>query len=68
MKTSIPDIIDRYGNDPSRLMDILLDIQEEIGYIPEEINQKIADEVGISKAELVETISFYHFFSKCTKY
>ncbi len=63
MKTIIPDIIDRYGNDPSRLMDILLDIQEEIGYIPEEINQKIADEVGISKAELVETISFYHFFS-----
>ena len=63
MKTSIPDIIDRYGNDPFRLMDILLDIQEEIGYIPEEINQKIADQVGISKAELVETISFYHFFS-----
>ena len=63
MKTSIPDIIDRYGNDPSRLLDILLDIQEEIGYVPEEINQRIADQVGISKAELVETISFYHFFS-----
>jgi len=46
MKTSIPDIIDiidKYGNDPSRLMDILLDIQEEIGYIPEEFNQKIAE-------------------------
>ena len=43
MKTSIPDIIDKYGNDPSRLMDILLDIQEEIGYIPEEFNQKISN-------------------------
>ena len=63
MKTSISNIIDRYGNDPVRLMDILLDIQDEIGYIPEEINQKIADQVGISKAELVETVSFYHFFS-----
>lgn len=63
MKTSISDIIDKYGNDPSRLMDILLDIQEETGYIPEEFTQNIADEVGISKAELVETISFYHFFS-----
>jgi [NiFe] hydrogenase diaphorase moiety large subunit len=63
MKTIISDIIDSYGNDRSRLMDILLDIQEEIGYIPEEINQRIADQVGISKAELVETISFYHFFS-----
>jgi [NiFe] hydrogenase diaphorase moiety large subunit len=63
MKTSISDIIDRYGNDPSRLMDILLDIQEEFGFIPDEFNQKIADMIGISKAELVETISFYHFFS-----
>jgi [NiFe] hydrogenase diaphorase moiety large subunit len=62
MKTSISNIIESYGNDPSRLMDILLDIQEEIGYIPEESNQWIADQVGISKAELVETISFYHFF------
>jgi [NiFe] hydrogenase diaphorase moiety large subunit len=63
MKTSISDIIDRYGNDPRRLMDILLDIQEDLGYIPEEFNQRIADQVGISKVELVETISFYHFFS-----
>ena len=63
MKTSISDIIDKYGNDPTRLMDILLDIQEEIGYIPEEFNQLIADQVGISSADLVETISFYHFFS-----
>ncbi len=63
MKTIISNIIDNYGNDRFRLMDILLDIQEEIGYIPEEFNQRIADQVGISKAELVETISFYHFFS-----
>jgi NADH:ubiquinone oxidoreductase subunit E len=58
MKTSISEIIDSYGNDRSRLMDILLVIQEEMGYIPEEIHQRIADQVGISKAELDETITF----------
>jgi [NiFe] hydrogenase diaphorase moiety large subunit len=45
-------------------MDILLDIQEELGYIPEEYNQLIAGELSISRAELEETISFYHFFSQ----
>jgi [NiFe] hydrogenase diaphorase moiety large subunit len=64
MKTSFADICGKYHNDPNRLMDILLDMQEEWGYIPEELNQKIADQVGISKAELVETLSFYHFFSQ----
>ena len=63
MKTSISNIIDSYGKDRSRLMDILLDIQKEVGYIPEEMHQRIADQVGISKAELDETVSFYHFFS-----
>jgi [NiFe] hydrogenase diaphorase moiety large subunit len=63
MKTSVSHIIDRYGNCRSRLLDILLDIQEETGCIPEEIHQRIADQVGISKAELDETVSFYHFFS-----
>ncbi len=64
MKTSILSIIEKYRKDPFRLMDILLDIQEELGYIPEEFNQMIADELSLSRADLEETISFYHFFSQ----
>ena len=64
MKTTINNIIKKYKNDRNRLMDILLDIQEELGYIPEEFNQMIADELSISRVELDETISFYHFFSQ----
>ncbi len=62
MKAAILKIIEKYGSDRHRLMDILLDIQEEFGYIPEEYNQLIAGELGMSRAELEETISFYHFF------
>jgi len=64
MKTTINNIIKKYKNDRYRLMDILLDIQEELGHIPEEFNQMIADELSISRVELDETISFYHFFSQ----
>lgn len=64
MKTTVNNIIKKYKKDRFRLMDILLDIQDELGYIPEEFNQMIADELSISKADLDETISFYHFFTQ----
>jgi [NiFe] hydrogenase diaphorase moiety large subunit len=64
MKATVINIIEKFKNDRYRLMDILLDIQEELGYIPEEYNQLIAGELSISRAELEETISFYHFFSQ----
>ena len=64
MKTTISKIIKTYKGDRSRLMDVLLDIQAELGYIPDDFNQLIADELSISRAELEETISFYHFLSQ----
>ena len=64
METSIQQIIEKYKADPTRLMDILLDIQQEKGYIPAELNQKLANAIGISKVDLEQTISFYHFFSQ----
>jgi [NiFe] hydrogenase diaphorase moiety large subunit len=59
---AVKKIIDKYNGDPARLMDILIDICSEKGYIPHELNQKIANALGISRADLEQTISFYHFF------
>ncbi len=64
MKQSILGIIEKYQRDPSRIMDILIDIQAKFGYIPEEHNQMISDQLGISRADLQQTMSFYHFFSQ----
>jgi len=61
MESTIQQIIDRYHADPARLMDILLDIKEEKGYIPHELNQSLANAIGISKASFEEMLSFYHF-------
>lgn len=64
MKKTINKILQRYSNERSRLLDILLDIQEELGYIPEEYNQTIADTLSISRVEMEETVSFYHFLTQ----
>ena len=45
-------------------MDILLAVQGEYHQIPPEAVELIAAELKISKADLEQTISFYHFFSQ----
>ncbi len=64
MKNVVQQILDKYKKDHTRLMDILLDIQDSFGYIPVEYNQVIADQLGISRVDLEQCISFYHFFSQ----
>jgi [NiFe] hydrogenase diaphorase moiety large subunit len=59
---TVKKIIDKYNADPTRLMDILIDITNEKGYIPHELNQKIANALGLSRVDLEQTLSFYHFF------
>ncbi len=63
MKDKIVSLLEKYSNDRSRLMDILLDIQGEYHHIPEEAVGIIADQLDISKVDVEQTISFYHFFS-----
>lgn len=63
MTSKIHKITQRYGNDRTRLMDILIDVQDETGYIPETAINEIARELKISRADVEQTRSFYHFFS-----
>lgn len=63
MKEKIQKIIQKYQGDKSRLMDMLLDIQDMHHHIPEEAVEILADQLGMSKANVKETITFYHFFS-----
>jgi [NiFe] hydrogenase diaphorase moiety large subunit len=63
MATSVQNIIKNYNKDKTRLMDILIDVQSEHGYIPQETITEIARELNISHADVEQTMSFYHFFS-----
>ncbi len=64
MEQSVSSILDTYQRDPTQLMDILIDIQSEAGYISDQAIEQAALGLNISKADVEQTRSFYHFFSK----
>ena len=63
-KAKIEKTVEKYGNDKTRLMDILIDIQQEAGYIPPEAMPVIARKTDVSQAWVEQTVSFYHFFRR----
>ena len=64
MKDSIQSVIERLHQDRSRLIDILIAIQDIYHYIPDEAVTMLGDLLGISKVDVEQTISFYHFLTQ----
>jgi len=64
MRTTVQNILSKYGNDRGRLMDILLDYQAEAGHISDEAVDLFAGELNIPRVEVIQTLSFYHFFTQ----
>ncbi len=64
MNAIVDAIIGKYNGDSTRLMDILIDIQDDVGYVPDEVAESLSEKLGLSKADIEQTLSFYHFFSK----
>ncbi len=63
MKSFTQKIIEKYHHDKTRLMDILIAIQAEFGYISSEAVSQIALHLDMSEVDVEQTISFYHFFT-----
>ena len=59
----IREITGKYGDDRFRMMDIVRDVQRELGHIPEDAIQAIAKKLGVRRVEVLDTVSFYHFLS-----
>ena len=64
MQSQIQTIVEKYGHDASRLMDIFLDLTEELGCVGQDELKQVANLLGISTVEAEQTLSFYHFFSQ----
>lgn len=52
----------RHKNDPAALLEILHDLQEEFGHVPQAVLPKIAKTLNLSRAEVHGVVSFYHDF------
>ncbi len=59
----IKEICSRYKNEPSPLMLVLADVQNEYGYIPLEVQEVISGELGIPVSDIYGVVTFYSFFS-----
>jgi [NiFe] hydrogenase diaphorase moiety large subunit len=57
-------ICDRFGNEQSRLMDILLSVQADVGCIASDALDEIAKSLSISRVEVESAATFYAFFSR----
>ena len=63
MKEKIQRVIEKYHQDRGRLLDILIAIQDMYRCISDEAVALIADQLAISKVDVEQTITFYHFLS-----
>ncbi len=63
MESKIKAIVAKFNHDRMRLMDILHEVRDEFGYIPEESVRVMAGLLNTSEVDVHQTISFYHFYS-----
>ncbi|MEE8441932.1 MAG: NAD(P)H-dependent oxidoreductase subunit E, partial [Spirochaetia bacterium] len=63
MKSLVKNVLEKYNSDPTRLMDILIDVQEDQGYLPTAVLEEISEALDISEVDVHQTVSFYHFLS-----
>lgn len=62
MNVDIATILQRHRYDGTRLIDILWDVQNLFGHIPDEHLPQLASALNRSVPDITETASFYHFF------
>ncbi len=58
----VQEVIANLKDKPGALLPILHGIQDNLGYIPEEVVPVIAKALNLSRAEVHGVISFYHYF------
>nr|WP_306304463.1 NAD(P)H-dependent oxidoreductase subunit E [Methylogaea oryzae] len=58
----IDPILERYGHNPTKLMQILRETQEHFGHIHADAIDHLAAKLGITRAQIESTATFYSFF------
>ena len=59
----IDSILEKYGNDKSKIIAIMQDVQERYRYLPQDALTYIAKKVGMSESKLYGVATFYGNFS-----
>ena len=59
---AVDGIVASHAGEPGALLPILHSVQKNLGYIPAEAVERIAEGLNLSRAEVHGVISFYHYF------
>jgi NADH-quinone oxidoreductase subunit E len=63
MEKTVDTILDRYGNQDSELLAVLMDIQAEYNYLPRPALERVATQMGVSRARIHYMATFFGAFS-----
>ena len=58
----IDEILDRNGRDESMLIQILEQVQHELGYLPEDVQSYLAEALEIPLSKIYSVVTFYSLF------
>ena len=61
--TTIEEILDRHGRDPSAIIAILQDLQDEVNYLPEPVLRYVAEQLDVPVSKVYSLATFYRAFS-----
>lgn len=53
-----------YQKDPTKMLDVIRDVQAELGQVSNDAIAEIAKEMNVSSIDVEGVVTFYHFFSK----
>lgn len=63
----IKGVCDSFNHDPQELINVLHSCQEHFGYLPAEIQEVVAEEIGVPVARVYGIVTFYSFFTMVPK-
>jgi NADH:ubiquinone oxidoreductase subunit E len=61
--TEIDDFLAQNPGGTERLVPLLHRVQRRLGYLPFEVQEHLADRLGLSPVQVFGVVSFYHFFT-----
>jgi NADH:ubiquinone oxidoreductase subunit E len=60
-------LLAEHQGDSASLIQVLHSAQEIFGYLPRRVQEKIAQTLGMTEAEVEGVVSFYHYFTRVPK-
>jgi len=67
LEAAVDHIVQAFGSDRTRLMDMVIAVQQRFGHIGDEAVQTLAMALGVHAVEIEEMVSFYAFFDRAPR-